>query len=254
LQATAAGPLTGRLFSVRCQRCLAAGGSHQDRAWRVLEDAQGDAAEQPRGERATAWEAEHDQVGAPFGGVGDDLAGGPVDQGGADLAGGLDARHVQLEDRGLDDAGGGGVGLEREAPAAVALAEVEVQDEGLAGAGPAGHLHRVLGLGRVLDGDEHPAVGRRGGGAGLAGRPGAGHRPGVGVTHDGYSFALPFRPGCAGTGLTSASKLKQMSRISYFLTAVLYAGGRRWRRPPHVPGTGSGQPAPGVWLPVWRSL
>jgi len=45
-----------------------------------------------------------------------------------------------------------------------------------------------------------------------------------------------------------------MSRISYFLTAVLYAGGRRWRRPPHVPGTGSGQPAPGVWLPVWRSL
>jgi hypothetical protein len=49
-----------------------------------------------------------------------------------------------------------------------------VQDEGLAGAGPAGHLDRVLGLGCVLDGDElldssavWDGCGRRGGAARL---------------------------------------------------------------------------------------
>ena len=85
-EATAAGLLPGGAFlSVRGGRWLAGGGGDEDGAWCVLEDAEGDAVEQPGGESAAAGEAEHDQVGAPFGGLGDDLVGGPVDQCGADL-------------------------------------------------------------------------------------------------------------------------------------------------------------------------
>jgi len=121
----------------------------------VLDHAERHAAEQPGHELATARGAEHDQIRSPLGGLGDDLLGNPPDEGGANLPRGRDARHAQLEDGRLDDFGGRGISLQREAPSPGDLARIEVQDAGLAHAGSPRQLHHVLHLAGVRHGYQH---------------------------------------------------------------------------------------------------
>ena len=76
---------------------LAVRGGHENRAWRVLQHAECHAAEEPGREFAAAGRAEHDQIGVPFGRLGDDRLGCPVDDCLANLTRGRDPCHPKLE-------------------------------------------------------------------------------------------------------------------------------------------------------------
>src|SRR5215467_2946830 len=133
-----------------------------DRADGPLQDALGDASEQAGGELPAARAAQHDEVGVPLPGLGQDALGDPVHHGVAHAAARGQAGHAELKDR--------GVGHERSIAAALPgvpavageLALAQMQRPYLRGVG--GHvLHqfqRVLAVVEVLnryqDLGEHP--------------------------------------------------------------------------------------------------